>query len=150
MKSAYKYLILALIVTFGCGKATDQTVDNNPEDEVEEGPNQALYDQVMNVHDEVMPKMEDIYKLKSQLQEQIANTPDMVIEKKEQLEKMIQQLDSANNLMMDWMHQFNPLPDSVDQEQGRAYLESQLEKIKQVKEGMLSAIEKATEESGKN
>ena len=28
----------------------------------EDLPNQALYDQVISLHDEVMPKMEDIYK----------------------------------------------------------------------------------------
>ena len=110
-----------------------------------EDPNQALYEQVMEIHDEVMPKMEDIYKIKSQLQEQIANSPDMVVGKREKIEKMIKELDSANNLMMDWMHQFNPLPDSADEEESRAYLESQMEKIRAVKEGMLLTLEMAKE-----
>lgn len=119
-------------------------------EDANEDPNQALYDQVMNLHDEVMPKMEDIYKIKSQLQEKIANSPDLVKERKEALERMILTLDSANNSMMDWMHQFNPLPDSADEEQSRAYLESQMEKIKKVKDIMISTLEEAKAEAGKN
>jgi len=94
--------------------------------------------------------MEDIYNIKSQLQEKIANSPDLVEERKEAIEQMILTLDAANNSMMDWMHQFNPLPDSVDEEQSRAYLESQMEKIKAVKEKMLSTLEEAKAEADKN
>ncbi|MEQ8301802.1 MAG: hypothetical protein RIB47_00320 [Cyclobacteriaceae bacterium] len=143
MKYLYSVLFLSFLITFSCGKPTDQAGNEEPEEEMVEDPNQALYEQVMAIHDEVMPKMEDIYKIKSQLQEQIANTPDMVVEKREKIEKMIKELDSANNLMMDWMHQFNPLPDSVDDEQSRAYLEDQMEKIRGVKDGMLSTLEMA-------
>ncbi len=138
--------LASIILLSGCSnpgsnQATDETDSNSEGD-----PNQALYDQVMDIHDEVMPKMEDIYKLKSQLQEQIANSPDLVIEKKESMETMILQLDSANKAMMIWMRQFNP-PDSVDEEQGRAYLEEQMEKVKKVKEDMLTAIERASTET---
>ena len=139
--------LLPLMMFFSCGKPASQSENEEMEGTEEGNPNQALYDQVMDIHDEVMPKMEDIYKLKSQLQEQIANTPDMVMEKKEAIEKKILQLDSANNAMMDWMHQFSPLADSADEEEARAYLEDQMEKIKKVKEEMLTAIEKAQTES---
>lgn len=147
MKLLDKLFLVVLLFAIGCGQPTNQS-ETNTEEDAEENPNQALYDQVMNVHDEVMPKMEDIYKLKSQLQEMIANTPDMVMDKKESVEKTILQLDSASNLMMDWMHQFDPLPDSSDTEEARAYLESQMEKIKKVKEEMEDAIEQAKGQAG--
>jgi regulator of replication initiation timing len=115
-----------------------------------ESPNQALYDQVMDVHDEVMPKMDEIMKLKRSLQDQIANSPDLVLERKEQLERVIANLDSANNAMMNWMHEFNPLPDSVDQEKAREYLESEMERIRKVKTTMLESIDKAKEEITEN
>jgi regulator of replication initiation timing len=150
MKLTYKLLILFLVVLAGCGKPSDQNSEEMGNEDANQDPNQALYDQVMNLHDEVMPKMEDIYKIKSQLQEKIANSPDLVKERKEALERMILTLDSANNSMMEWMHQFNPLPDSVDAEQSRAYLESQMEKIKGVKEIMLSTLEEAKAEVEKN
>ncbi|MCB0493414.1 MAG: hypothetical protein KDC93_13470 [Cyclobacteriaceae bacterium] len=150
MKLTHKLLILFLVVLAACGKPSDQNSEEMGNEDANQDPNQALYDQVMNLHDEVMPKMEDIYKIKSQLQEKIANSPDLVKERKEALERMILTLDSANNSMMEWMHQFNPLPDSVDAEQSRAYLESQMEKIKGVKEIMLSTLEEAKAEVEKN
>ena len=148
MKPTYKLFILFLAVLAACGKPQSGSEGDGAEGE--DGPNQALYDQVMGLHDEVMPKMEDIYKIKSQLQEKIANSPDLVAERKEALEHMVLVLDSANNAMMDWMHQFNPLPDSADEEQTRAYLESQMEKIKEVRQTMENALEQAKEEASKN
>ncbi len=150
MKLTYKLLILFLVVLAACGKPQSGEEGNDADGNENDDPNQALYDQVMNLHNEAMPKMEDIYKIKSQLQEKIANSPDLVKERKEALERMILVLDSANNAMMDWMHQFNPLPDSVDEEQARAYLESEMEKIREVNQTMINALEQAKEEAGKN
>lgn len=144
MKTFYS-LILALALV-ACSKNADQ---HDHESNSNDSPNQALYDQVMDVHDEVMPKMDDIMKLKRQLQEEIANTPDMVVERKAQLEQIISNLDSASYAMMDWMHKFNPLPDSVDQEKAREYLESEMEKVKKVKTQMLESIDKAKQETNK-
>ena len=109
--------------------------------------NRALYDQVMDIHDEVMPKVGDIYELKKKLLEKIASTPNMVAEEKSKLEKRIADLDSVGEMMMGWMHSFQPLPDTVDQERAREYLESEMEKIRKVKEAMLEIIEK---EKGSN
>ena len=148
MKLVYNLSILLLIMIVACSKPSNQSDEGS--DEGEDNPTQALYDQAMNIHDEVMPKMEDIYKIKSQIQEKIANSPNLVKERKETLERTILQLDSANNAMMDWMHEFNPLPDSVDEEEARAYFENQIEKIKKVKELMVSTIEQAKEEASKN
>ncbi len=108
-----------------------------------ENPNSLLYDQVMDIHDEIMPRAEDIYQLKKTLQEKLASAPDLVADKKKELELTIAQLDSADQSMMEWMHRFRPLPDSADQEKARAYLESEMERIKKVKELMNESIEKA-------
>ncbi|MBX2917468.1 MAG: hypothetical protein KF856_19530 [Cyclobacteriaceae bacterium] len=144
MKTVLSLVVITLLLT-GCEKHQSATSETDKS----ENPNQVLYDQVMDVHDEVMPKMDEIMKLKRSLQEQIANTPDMVIERKRQLEKMISNLDSASTAMMDWMHKFNPLPDSVDQELAREYLEGEMEKIRNVKTLMLESIDKAKQESSK-
>ncbi len=110
---------------------------------MEEGGNQALYDEVMKVHDEVMPKMDDIYKLKGQLKERIDNTPGMAEEKKKEIESIIVRLDSASEGMMIWMRKFNPLPDSLGEEQAKEYLEGEMEKIKKVREDVRKALEDA-------
>ena len=95
----------------------------------------------MKVHDEVMPKLDDIYKLKEQLKDKIANTPDMVAEKKQEIEGIISRLDSASEGMMVWMRNFNPLPDSIGEEEAREYLESEMEKIKKVGEDVRKALD---------
>ncbi len=154
MKTLQLLSLLAIISIMSCSRSSDHSgMNHDTEQTQEEGPNQALYNQMMDVHDEVMPKMDDIMKLKRELQEQIANSPDMVVERKEELERVISNLDSASNSMMSWMHrihEFDPLADSVDQEKAREYLESEMEEIRKVKELINESIEKAKSEAGKN
>ena len=133
------------LVLISCGKTSDHTGHDKSEDGTSGEANQALYDQVMDIHDEVMPKMGDIYKMKIELLEKIANTPGMVEEKRKELEAIISNLDSTNNAMMDWMHNFNPIPDSLDQEKAREYLETEMERIKKVRDRTNEALGRAKE-----
>ncbi len=134
-----------LVIVWSCGqKSNDQEPhDHSHHDETEEHGNQGLYEDVMKVHDEVMPKMNDIYKLKEELNKEIADAPEMLEEKRKAIEAMILQLDSASESMMVWMRNFNPLPDSLGEEKARKYLEEQKIKVEKVKEDMLQAIEEA-------
>ena len=134
-----------LILATACSKNSTHEGHDQQDANTDSSPNQALYDQVMSIHDEVMPKSQDCYKLKKELEEKIAATPNLIAEKKKELEMAINQLDSADRSMMDWMHKFNPLPDSADQETARAYLESEIEKINKVKSLVNESIDKAKE-----
>ena len=135
----------AFLILISCGKTSDHAGHGESEDGNKDDANRALYNQVMDIHDEVMPKMEDIYKIKRELLEKIANTPGLAEEKKKEIERIISNLDSANNAMMDWMHNFNPLPDSIDQEKAREYLENEIERIKIVRDRTNEALERAKE-----
>ena len=154
MKSLPLIALLSILSILSCTKSGDHSTMNHDADLTqEEGPNQALYNQMMDVHDEVMPRMDEIMRLKRELKEQISNSPEMVIERKQELENVISNLDSASNSMMSWMHrlhEFNPLADSVDQEKAREYLESEMEEIRKVKELISESIEKAQSEVKKN
>jgi len=141
-------LPVLLVIIWSCGhKSNDDQHDHDGHDpdtyREEEGGNQALYDEVMKVHDEVMPKMNDIYKLKGQLKEKVDNTPTMADDKKKEIESIVLRLDSASEGMMVWMRNFNPLPDSVGEEQAKEYLEGEMEKIKKVREDVRKALEDA-------
>ena len=142
---ARNLFIIVLVIIWACGQKTNDHGDHDHDggDAVEEGGNQALYEEVMKVHDEVMPKMNDVYKAKEELKNQIANTPGMAEEKKKEIESSISKLDSASEGMMVWMRNFNPLPDSLGEEQAREYLENEMAKVKKVKEDVLEALEKA-------
>jgi hypothetical protein len=139
-----KHLLTAasVIILAACGTRGEHA-DHQDGSMTDGNPNQALYDKVMDIHDEVMPKMEDIYRLKKELQEKIDGTADMPLDRKKELEDIISDLDSADHLMMDWMHHFNPLPDSVDQEAAREYLETEMEKVMKVRELTNEALDKA-------
>lgn len=140
------FLSLALIVTLAACGQKQQEHNHDHHDHAHEAPvseaNQALYDEVMKIHDEVMPKMNDIYKIKQDLKKKLDETKDLSEEKKKELEQTIAQLDSASEGMMVWMREFNPLPDSLGEEKAREYLEDEMERVKKVKEDILEALEK--------
>ncbi|MBL7852622.1 MAG: hypothetical protein JNN04_17090 [Cyclobacteriaceae bacterium] len=138
MKKLFLFISVLAFALAGCGGPSKEGQQGDS-DAVNNDPNQVLYDQVMDIHDEVMPRTEDLHNLKKKLQEQIAATPDMVVEERQKLERRIARLDSVDKMMMDWMHYFD-LPDSLTDEARREYLETQMEKIKQVREAILEAI----------
>ncbi len=134
--------ILALIALVSCGKSGEHQHDAATDTAQTDNPNKVLLDQIMDIHDEVMPKMQDLYNLKQSLQEK-AGVAGISAEEKKSLESMMATLDSANSAMMDWMHNFQPLPDSADQEKAREYLESEMERVMKVRELTNETIEKA-------
>ena len=90
---------------------------------------QETEDEVMAIHDEVMPKMQEIMNLKKQLsaklleldslqQEGVSSTT--LAEQKMKLLEISQDLGMADSLMMDWMYQYRgdsakalPAPDAL-------------------------------------
>ena len=95
-----------------------------------------LYNKVMDVHDEVMPKMDDIYQQKKELQDKLATKPVDSLE----LQQKIARLDSADHMMMDWMHQFNPPDEKASDDEAEKYLEDQLAKVNAMRDYVLKAI----------
>jgi hypothetical protein len=110
--------------------------------------NQELYDEVMNIHDEVMPKMDQIHRYKKDFQSEIANNPDITEARKTQLESVIVKLDSAGDAMMVWMRKFEPIPDSQGEDKARDYLLEEKKKVTKVKEDMLKALDEAKKLKG--
>lgn len=138
MKKSFALILLIGVVS--CIKSKE----NNSQDAPTDDPNKVLYNQVMDIHDEVMPRMDDIMKLKRELKQTIENSASLVPEKRKEIEHKILQLDSAGKAMMDWMADFRP--EDYTGDDLRAYLESEMERIKKVKETMLEAIEKAKQD----
>jgi hypothetical protein len=93
----------------------------------------------MKIHDEVMPKMDDIYKKQQDLKAQLESASDS--SKKQELEAKISSLESAGEGMMVWMRSFNPPADSVGEQKVKEYLEGEMVKVTKVKEDILKALE---------
>lgn len=142
MKRISFLLLFCILVCLSACKDKSHESDHD-HDKAEAGGNQALYDEVMNIHDEVMPKMNDIHRKKTELKEKLANNPDLPQDEKDKANATIAALDSAGESMMAWMREFRPLPDSLGEDKAREYLEKELERVKQVRENMLKALEEA-------
>jgi len=126
-----------------CGQKQQGEVHHHDTDsELQDGGNATLHKEVMDVHNEVMPKMDEIFKMKESLKNKVASTPTMSAESKKTMEATISQLDSAGEGMMIWMRKFNPPPDSTGREEAKTYLENEMIKIKKVRQDILAALEK--------
>jgi hypothetical protein len=147
MKTVFcKLLCVAVLFSFGCKEKSHEHPHNHDataKDVVETGSNQALYNEVMEIHNEVMPKMDDIHKVKQELKEKITKTSNLSEAEKLKIEAMITKLDSAGESMMVWMREFRPLPDSLGEEKAREYLENEMIKVKTVRENILESLREA-------
>jgi hypothetical protein len=141
--SIVKFLFISLVAVWGCGQKSHDHMnhDHSSEQFVEEGSNDALNTEVMKIHDEAMLKMNDIYTLKQALNSKLADSVKLDTAKREAIKNTISRLDSASEGMMVWMRAFNPQPDSLGAERAREYLETEMEKVKQVREKILEALE---------
>lgn len=139
MKNTLKLLLIVLFgVVAACGKSGQDTTPANPD---AEHTNQILYNEAIDIHDEVMPKMGSLMALKRKLKDTL-DTPGLTEAQQKDFETRIQLLDSAYQSMMDWMRGVYPPQDSTADEAYRQYIEGKLESAKQMRTLILEAIEK--------
>jgi len=111
--------------------------------------NLQLQEQVIAVHDSIMPKMGTFVRdnLKIDL---LLNKMDSVKRadpsvdtafEKEKLRSLQSSLKEANETMTDWMHNFDPAQDGKGTEEIESYLQSELQKIRELK-NTFSEVEK--------
>jgi len=147
MKKLLATFLFVVLAAAGCkekaGHNEHSHHDDDAQDETEISGNALLDNEVMKIHDEVMPKLEDIHRKKQELKKKIEDNPGMKPEERQLIEEKIARLDSASKGMMDWMHEYRPLPDSEGEDKARAYLEAEMEKIKKVRQDILTALEEA-------
>jgi hypothetical protein len=144
-------VIKLLAICFGvallsCEKKSnehDHNHDATEQDVVATSGNQELYNEVMKVHDEVMPKMDDIRQLKNQIKDRLEKSPNLSKAERLKLDAMLAKLDSAGDGMMVWMREFRPIPDSLGEEKAREYLENEMERVKRVRENINQALKEA-------
>ncbi len=104
----------------------------------------SLYRQVMDVHDEVMPKMGKIrgaqQKARQRLDSLALQGSPAGKQYRRQLEKLINDLNNADFAMDKWMIEFN-IDSAKDNKPLRMqYLRSELEKVNKVKAAILGSL----------
>lgn len=111
--------------------------------------NRKLREEVVGVHDEVMPMMGKIKSLEKKAMDQVkeleseANIDTLKVQA---LKAAAYDLDQAYEAMFDWMHQYESEDGDRTPEVVRADLEEQMVKVTKVNEQMKAALEKAEKE----
>ena len=136
MKTSIILVFVTLIFTFACNEKKKNAVEE-------------LKEKVFAVHDEIMPKMGDIMRYKKQLNKRIDDLNDAGAdenaEKITELKKVVEELDSSQEGMMNWMHEFNSNFDDMVEDQILKYLNDQMTKIENVAKATNKALNDAEE-----
>ncbi|MEP2024012.1 MAG: hypothetical protein ABJH98_06365 [Reichenbachiella sp.] len=108
---------------------------------------QTLFEQVMLVHDEVMPKMGNLRALASELSGKADSLAlDSLNDNSseiQQLRNLSKNLKDANEGMMEWMRQFEQLREGTPHGEVMEYLNEQRKSIQKVREDMLNSKDEA-------
>ena len=133
-----KKLLICLVTLAGCQPSGDKK-------SIEQ-----IQDQVMVVHDEIMPRTGELMDLKEKISLQIDSlskiTPASAVLKTRQEEGIAinKTLSEAEIQMDDWMHQYNAdTLKGMDETNAKTYLDSELKKINAVKEKINGGITQA-------
>ena len=114
-------IVLSLTLLIQCKPSSPEEVQVNER-----------HKEIMVIHDDVMPKMKDIYQLKKSLKTLPADSTTT---------SLIDDLDAADEAMMEWMHQYKK-PKSITPEVWD-YLDGQEKAIAIVRDQMLLSISNA-------
>lgn len=113
---------------------------------------QARFNEIMVIHDEVMPYMSTIHSLQKQIKEsaKLVATTDSTGNEKAAFAALSSNLDLANESMMNWMRNFSKPSDDKAHLEIMDYYAKELAKISRVKQQMLDAIEKSKQRLGQD
>ncbi len=148
-----KYISLAILVILSLSACQpkesqnqDKQVVKDRELPAEEQAEKLLHDEIMAVHDEVMPKMDVIMSIKGELLEKLdslRDLPEVPASTVEKLESGVKSLENADESMMSWMRQWSPPGDSVSHNSKLRYYNQQKVKMNTVRDDMLNSIDSA-------
>jgi prefoldin subunit 5 len=111
--------------------------------------------EVFAIHDDVMPKLDDLLQLRKQLSQRIANLDSLkgtgsaaaairTTEEKHQATRLLQNLTVADSLMMNWMARYNnDTLARISTDDALRYLAAQKDQITDVKTKVNTSIEQA-------
>lgn len=138
------FISLALLglITSACGGAGQSGQESN---DSAQDSSAEQWEDIMAVHDEVMPKMSDMNRISRELREYAEQHPDMPAERREKIESTVRELSEAEEGMWEWMNQapqqYKKLREEGSGEALDQFLEEQQAVIDKVRKNILQAIE---------
>ena len=151
------YAQLLSLLLFACSPAAKE--DESAADQLspEQQKVKNLEEEVIHMHDEVMPLIADLVDLKGRLErrnQELESTDASGAQDQVIIHQMIiSNLETAHDSMMDWMRNYEVVDVDADVEGNLAYLEQEKLKINEITKQIYSAIaaaEEALETSGES
>ncbi len=99
-----------------------------------------LYDDIMKMHDEVMPKIGELNELKSKVKSISDSLPKDQIALHDSMINTILLLTKADDNMMDWMNTFENKNGDKDQSKTTIYYKEQKKKMKSVSDDIFMSM----------
>lgn len=106
----------------------------------------AMEEKLMVLHDEAMPKLNEINRLTAELNQirsNVGETPEGKKEYPDGLNQVAEALKLADQAMWDWMKAYSDTKPTIPADQLLSFYTKELEKIKSVNSGIDDSIEKA-------
>lgn len=134
------YLTIFLPGLFLCCKQASSTGVSSTSDA------KSLEAKVMALHDEVMPKVNEITDLSAELRKfkaGIPESPDGRVDTPDSLMQVMESLKLAEQGMWDWMKSFSDTKATLAEDQLAPFMEKQIDILNKVNQDMTSSIERA-------
>ncbi|WPP52470.1 hypothetical protein [Catalinimonas niigatensis] len=135
--------MLATVIMVACNASPQE---NQSQSNLEESSKDALFNEVMAIHDEVMPEMGRIFRLQKALKQVIDSLETQKVSASisvDSLKNIQADLKEADDAMMNWMRSNDFQFENMEEEEIMQELASEKEKIIVVKDKMLNSIEQA-------
>ena len=124
-------VLICMLAIAACQSGESQSSDD--------GEARALEKEVIRIHDEVMPKMNDIRNLEKRFNALLASG-DLTTNNTALIQTAVLNLKEADSLMWDWMHNYNVPGEKAGVAEKMKYLASEKVRIETCAEKMLSSI----------
>ena len=135
MKNLALYLFLATTLLLACNDSNSGDTQAGTDNPVTQA-----WDQMMVIHDEVMPEISTLKKLEQGFR---AMPKDSITN------RTLASLNKAEKAMWDWMHNLTPLDqvNKMPEAEAMNYIKKKTEEISEVKQIMLAAIKTGQEQA---
>ena len=129
-----KLILILTVIVFSCQSSQESELGT-------------LKDEVMSIHDEVMPKMGELRRVRKSLLIQADSLVGIDSIASSKLTYLRDEIDNANEGMMQWMRNFEPEFEGTNEEI-KAYLEEQKIAVTKVKDDMNASLASGKEALG--
>jgi len=127
----YLVSLLTLFLLIGCS----ENLQKKQEEELEK--------EVLEIHDEVMPQMGEVARLRDELEKRKESLDSLASKQAQIIDELIAQLSEANQGMMDWMRNYSADFANMKHDEVMDYLEEQRKSVEDVHSEIGKAIEDA-------